>query len=610
MQRKTQITLITSGFLMLAVLVSTGLWVKGLQSRASSLAWGGPSLHVSERDYCMQQISALVQSLGPQPFGHVSNRSDERDSLLAIDLDQGVMWPAPPPVPWQRECVALPASLAWTLYCRQGEDTVTLPRFVCLKPSGSIAGTVALVGLGNNGMHLACKLTGPRQGRIVWEQGAFDPNSLYGGGTEQPLSSVMVTDEAELKRIAQDRPNKGIAAETVPLPTHGLDAETQNRMAWQALQKPLHQALEKQATDRGYDVARVAVYPGPDWTAGLAGVATGTGLSRGFWQQLFGSSRRVPRYLLFTLEADDNGLWQCRGTDSVNGSGRPGPTREPGFDFGIQTSGVGPTAVDEPLEPSLGQPRWSVLLDNGTRVELIGVYRDQGRTWWAPDGSSLDFWPGFSSRRAGGSMIMPDLMTSRHRIRIRPRMGMDRMHGTDEHCYAVLRVPSTAGFSSRSGSSSSGPTAVHYGRSLFIDRFGQPQPPGQYIVLEFDAQTGSTVSHGLGIHVLQHPEGRPGIIRSGSRNRISGGMTVNGGRAGGGAIAGKGGRSTAPPANVRALLPPDLSEPATGDIDDAQLQWIHLENLSLQANQETDFRMTIREAPVNAPTTSRVQVRR
>ncbi len=53
-----------------------------------------------------------------------------------------------------------------------------------------------------------------------------------------------------------------------------------------------------------------------------------------------------------------------------------------------------------------------------------------------------------------------------------------------------------------------------------------------------------------------------------------------------------------------------VSEPATGDIDDAHLQWIHLENLALQANQETDFRMTIREAPVNAPTPSRVQVRR
>ena len=84
MRRKTQIALITSASLILAVLVSAGLWVKGLQSRTSALAWGGPSLCVSERDYCMAQISSLLQNWGPQLFGHVPNRSDEGDSLLAI----------------------------------------------------------------------------------------------------------------------------------------------------------------------------------------------------------------------------------------------------------------------------------------------------------------------------------------------------------------------------------------------------------------------------------------------------------------------------------------------------------------------------------------------
>jgi hypothetical protein len=606
MRKKTQVTLIGSGIVALSVLVATGLWIKGLQSNASALTWGGPLLCVSERDYCMSQIDSLLQGWKSQNVGrNMPDSPEEDESLLAIDLDHGVMWLDPAEVPWQRKGVALPGSLAWTLYCRDGNQTVTLPRFVCLRHARSRARAVALVGRARNGMYLACILNGPRQGMIEWEGGAFDPNSLYGGRPGQDRPSMMITDEARLRQIAQHRPDTAVLPDTAPL--DGLDSETRKRMAWQALQKPLYRAMEKQATDRGYDVARVVAYPGPDWTAGMAGVALQNGSTVGFWQRLFGGRRNNPPFLLFTVEADHNGLWQCRSTDS----GRPGPPGGPMFNFKVQTPDAGSDDIHKPLEPSLGEPRWSVFLDGGTQVELIGIYRDMGKTWWAPDGSALDYWPGFSRQQGGTGMIMHDLMTSRRRTHSLARMTPDPGQDRDERCFAVLRAPSTLGFANRGGSSSSGSTAVHFGGSPFIDRFGQSQFRGQYIVLTFDAQAHSTVSHGLGIHVLQNPQGTPGILqRSNSRTPGSGGVAVGGGRVAGGSIAGGSEPGPLRTGGIRRSIPLDMSRTRTLGTADAQLQWIHLENLSLQANQKTDFRMTVSEAPVNAPTTSRVQVMR
>jgi hypothetical protein len=609
MRFKTRIALIG---LLTTLAVTVVLTIQMIGSRPRSIVtwsrprsivtWGGSTLCVSERDYFMAQMNALleawIQGKPMQQLGQRRRRREER--LLAVDLQHRVIWSEPRGHPWEPKAVSLPAALSWTLYRRIGIEIVRLPSFVCLRSSSAPDGRVVLVGESADNMVLSCRLG--RVNAMEWEAGPFDPNSL----SEASMigdNPKMITDESLLQEIAHHRPTESLIYDSNLLSQGDLASDVQYRIAWHALQKPLYQALEQRMKDQGLEVARIAAYPGPDYTAGVAGASCRrlpSKQSNWFSRLLQGSLRRrrqpyipyIP-YVLFTVELGPQGQWRCHYTDT---SGRSGPSPLRGSvqsDFDVYSPSVIPGSPEERPEPQLNVSKWSVTLDNGPQVEMIGVCADQGSTWWGPDGSVLDNWPGFMGRDSGYNRNMIDLISSRSKIRNVPRPSRFGRPQNEGRCTVLLRVSSSIGFGNRSGFSSRGMTSVHYGQSPLINRFGQGLFSGQYITLEFDSTNQDMVTHSLGLHVPTDPEARPQVLAS--KRRPRGSIAAARGRA-------QRGDSRIPPSTAQPTTRPESSV-------NLHLHWIRLENISLQLGQKADFEMILSEDAADVPSTSRIQVR-
>ncbi|NQV33949.1 MAG: hypothetical protein HQ515_14745 [Phycisphaeraceae bacterium] len=599
MQPKFRPALIVSFFVVWVMGVATPPRARAKPSR-KAVTWDGTSLRVSERDYFLTQLPSLLQSWNPRMAGF-SKKSNEKGPMLAIDLEHGILWLEPPQQAGVLNAVWLPKALSWKLYYRRRSGAVELPPFVCLNPSRRSRSPVALVGYSQNDGHLAYVLHGITHGTLEWGKGPFDPNSLQGFGEENELPSLMIIDEQQMADIRQRRPMQAGATE-ISLPTDNeLDPVARNRALWQKLQKPLYQALEQQVINKGHNLDHISVTSGPDYTAGLAGISLEDTPRGRFWEVLFGKRRTLGRrFGLLTVEREDDGAWHCR---SIHDSGAAmRSSRMPTLDFRIKTSTGWPNLVSERQEPELSEPKWSVSLDDGTRVEMIGICRNQGNTWWAPDGSELENWPGYfgTERRRPG--VIHDLISSRSGRGIKNRMLPFSNAEDDARCVVLLRVPSYTRFGGSSGATTLGTTRLSFGKSTpLLDRFGQSIFPGQYISIMFDPEKHRVATHGLGIYVLENPQDRPGIPRQNGRG---GGGAIGGGAVGGGIT---GGRRVGSMGGSRGMTR-SSGMIAGANIDDLQLQWIRLKNLSLKAGQQTSFEMILTQEAEELPSTSRVQV--
>jgi len=342
-------------------------------------------------------------------------------------------------------------------------------------------------------------------------------------------------------------------------------------------------------------VTRILAEPGPDYAAGLAGVAMKPppkGRANRFWSFLLRRRRRFAApYLFFTVDAQADGRWHCRTTQPAGGSGPP-KVRDR-FDFYVELPESKLELTHPRPKPELGTLPWAVTLDDGTPVEFIGVCANSGSTWWGPDGSALAYWPGFLGQERQ-SRMMSELIASRagRRGPVHSRSS----ERDDAGIAVVLRVPSLAGPARGSGRSSShsssGSTSVHYGdRSPLLDRFGLPHSPGQYIVLKFNRGDQPSINHALGIHVGA-AQTRPETIRLGRpRSRMRGRMM-----------------GSAEHRGPQARLSPFNGAQPEADTD-LPLQWVQLKNISPHSGQHTEFEMVVAEDAGDIDSTSQVQVR-
>ncbi len=547
------------------VLVSLGV----AAGSPATATWDGSTLSVSERDYFMEQMASLLLAWNPCNEEPLPNVPDEDERYLAVDLEHGVLWVEPRAHPWEPQGISLPRALTWTLYHRVEDEAITLPSFTCLRSLPRPCGTVALVGEDpDDSVHLSFVLHGPRQYLIALEEWAFDPNILRKTGSEDRAQSPFITDTRRLRAIARHRPAGSMSPDPTQQSQDGWDPTTRHRVAWQALQKPLYQALEQQVLSHGHEIVNIVVQPGPDFSAGRVSVYTRIpasrppGEPRRLWPWL--PLRWTPSDSVahLTVKPAGKGQWHCRYVSAAKTMGRRQPLR---LDFHVK-SPVGTTDdQNKRSEPSVDKPIWSVTLDNGTPVELIGITNDRGVNWWQPNGSALDHWPGFLSQRAEHLQMRGFLslrQTKTFMDLCRDRVAPAR---AEQCCAVLLRVPSSIGFDRGSGLSIGKIEKIYRGIAPLVDRCGQAPFSGQYIVLEFDTRDQETVTHGLGIHVSQNPEVRPGVIRTDNQNDSS---------------------------------------------HDLPLQWILLENISLQAGHQTVFKMIRNDEAATLPSTSRIEVRK
>jgi hypothetical protein len=147
------------------------------------------------------------------------------------------------------------------------------------------------------------------------------------------------------------------------------------------------------------------------------------------------------------------------------------------------------------------------------------------------------------------------------------------------------------------GSNGKTSTSVYYGKAPLLDRFGQAPFSGQYIVLKFDARKQDVITHGLGIYVLKNWRTKPKVLRDDTWTRDKNGTETNDRT------------RTGKMRDSRSKASPPMSfRSRTTDSSDIPLQWIRLENISLQAGQQTDFKMIRGKEAADLPSTSQVQV--
>lgn len=575
------------------------------QRAQADVTWGGSSLCVSERDYFMAQMKRLMESWNPiRHARRLWEVSAKNKRLLAIDLRQGIVWLEPGDRSWESESVSLPRALSWTLYLCTKKKPIPLPSYVCLKPpSTSSHATVALVGQGSDNTYLICSPLGSLRNNIVWREGAFDPNTLKASGSGEPLSSLVITDSQQLQEMARYRPTASMNSAGRPHAQDISNPGIQHRLTWQGLQRPLFEALEEQVRAYGYTPARISVAPGPDYSAGLAGVSVQTDKPRSSWRfhrfwRWLGFKPPLDPITLLTIEPIDDGRWHCRTVDRSlsNSIKQPLP-----LDFFVHSSISVPPARDRQPELKVHESKWSVALDKGKEVKVIGVCRHRGGKWWQPDGSILENWPGFLGRESGPKQIRSELTASvskNPKIVTRWNRGPRDLAVPDEgHCAVVLYVPSSVGFKNNFGFKSKNLASVYYGKAPLLNRFGQAPLSGQYIVLTFEMHKHKTVNHGLGIHVCQDRQAKPRVLQPTNRKRdYSKAGTDNRIR-------------TVPVSTSRNFAQGQTLVRAPVDNHDISIQWIRLENISLHPGQPTDFKITRSPSAAELPSTTLVQVR-
>jgi len=594
MTRRTKTALVGAGLVSLIISALVPHWIRQGDAQAT-VTWGGPSLCVSEREYLRVGMESMLDAWEALRRRRRSSTAGD----LAIDLENRLLWLTAQDASAKLDYVELPTGLAWKLYACSRNDVAELPALVCLKPAQGWRGTLALVGYGSDGAQISCALHGRfLNDSMKWAEGEFDLETLARSGRSDRLSSILITDPERLQQMVRTRPVPVTRETVLPPDAEGLNPLARNRAIWRRLQKPLYQALEQEALCRAYKVARISVQPGPDYTAGLAGMRVQprpAGRVQRFWSFLRARRLSTDPYFFLTVDALGDGRWHCLTTQRPKGIGPRRTQIE--FDFYVEQPAKEPALSLPRAQPQLGNSSWSVTLAGETRVELIGICAQPGSHWWAPDGAVLENWPGFYGSEGRNRMVTEITSKSARRWR-RPGMSSTQ----DENRVAViLRVPSSAGFGDGAGHSSSRPsspssavfTSVYAGfLSPLCDRFGLAHSSGQYIVLEFVAKNRDSVSHALGVRV-GHAQAKAEVIiqkrvRTDARD-VTASVT---------------GRSQAPQAQ---LSPGNTPDPKADT--DPSLQWIQFKNLSLRPGLKTEFQMFVTEDAGDVTSTSKVQVR-
>jgi len=417
MEKKTWAKLIIAVILILALSLTLYLRWRTTELELDS-GWGKGNLTISERNFYIGRIGRVIENWS-QTARKLDNDIDGRikdtnRNFLVIDLNKQALWIEDNGHMLKEYYAEFPSGLKWTFYHSTPKGSTELTGQTFLRFRGFHTGGLnpeffCLVGQSNNSGHISFHFNGSTK---VSDYGAgqftLKPYQFRSIKNSENLYGSLIVTEQEYRQYRDSVADSNVIQSGEENAGSGILSELEeNKTAWSRIEKHMYMEIDKQVQIAGYELSRLTVKPSPDFSAGHAELRA---RSRGFIKRFFGGSNSVESY----LKIDDlgNGIWYAKSA--------PNPRRPMLFrrqldlEFLICSEGDTPKSrYRELMEQgrqkqqftSIPESKWIAELQNGARVEFIGVCENPsaGKQWWGPDGSPLEFVPYINNEPYGRS---------------------------------------------------------------------------------------------------------------------------------------------------------------------------------------------------------------
>ena len=370
--------------------------------------WGRGAFTVSEEAYYADRINGILSTwmeMGRRAGFDEEGRSPvSYDTFLVLDSGRHELWIEEHGQVLEEHHGELPARMAWAVHYDDGSGAKVLGNVVRLRYWGSELGrrfpeAVWLAGQKGKG-YLAFDLTGRQAGVIRSRDGGpFQPASRL--TTQRPdarsYSSLLVSDaEYEQARSSWADTRKEPSGSRLLISTI-----EENKAAWANVRQKLYRAIEGQVNRAGYNLSRLQVQPGPDYSAAHAEMQVDPKHIRTVLRR---RSASFGVFLLIDYLGSDVWYAKIAPDPRMPTPSRLGvdPVEELPLEFLVSADqAIRSSARREWIEKGRVQQKgstdspsqWVATLPNGVMVTFLGVctHPSEGRRWWGPDGSPLNY---------------------------------------------------------------------------------------------------------------------------------------------------------------------------------------------------------------------------
>ncbi|MBL7153024.1 MAG: hypothetical protein ISS79_04860 [Phycisphaerae bacterium] len=333
---------------------------------------------------------------------------DSHKPYLIIDTNEPAIWIEDAGRIRKDARMRLPASMKWRLYHRAPKSDKTLSGLIRLRfAQRLVAEQFYLVGTDGTPCYLSILFGPGTSSQYGFSRWAFKkmPSSYQWQDEPQEQGRSVIVSEDEYERNTALIQSQSAAATSRTQPHEQVPPVVrQNEARWLAVEKELYLEIERQFSALGYNLTGLRVYEGPAMTAGLA---RAEGRKLGWIDKIYKSRRTDWKTSQVDLKIDYLGddVWYA-----VSDPNRRSWIRDKCLDVEILVKAEGTLSrkkrkewirkgrMAAKIRPEQPSP-WRATLDNGISVELIGICfcPSDGREWWGPDGSILDYIPYYIS---------------------------------------------------------------------------------------------------------------------------------------------------------------------------------------------------------------------
>lgn len=384
--------------------------------------WGSGDFTISEEAYYADRIDEIISAwikMGQRAeYAQEGRPRQPYDTFLVLDFGHHELWIEERGQVLQEYHGELPARMTWAVHYDDGNGVKLLGSLVRLKYWGfdlsrRFPETAWLAGQRGKG-YLAFDLAGRSAGiSRSRDGGPFKPS--YRPTPQKPgvryYDSILVSDaDYEQARLSWTETSK----QTAPGRRLLISSIEENKAAWANIRKKLYQAIEGQVNRAGFNLSGLQVQPGPDYSAAHAEMQVDTTrihalLRRGGWS--------VGVFLLIDYLGSDVWYAKIAPDPRIPAPSRFGvnPVEELPLEFLVSAGRtIRSSARREWIEKGRARQKvstdsrskWTAVLPNGVAVTFLGVctHPSEGRQWWGPDGSPLDYILYAPAR----SLLLPD----------------------------------------------------------------------------------------------------------------------------------------------------------------------------------------------------------